>query len=430
MWTTDQRRIINWWRNGTELVCAAEGTVRSGKTVAMVYGLLDHTVNRPGYTGVLAGRTAGAVRRTLIPLIDSWCATLGYQATERRDPPRVLITGPGVNATLHVFGAPTRQSEAALRGITLDGALLDEAADMERGFVEEILARASQPHSKVGWTLNPSAPEHWIKRHYLDRHTETATLCVRCDLRDNPGLDPGYLDRLMALYGPGTLAARRRLGGEWVAASGLVWPQVGAALIAPPPTADAVRWLVGIDVAYSSVTHAVLVGQWRLEGRDVWWVTDEWRWDHATAGRMDDGAQTARIVERWAKYRPESWTVDPAAAAFLAVLRSRVGSRRARPAVTDVLDGVHLVGWWLGDRLFVSPRCVGLVGEMRSYRWDERAAERGEDRPEKVNDHGCDALRYAVYTSAVKDGGGAGSARLAAEGGRGVAHPQVAPTFN
>ena len=88
MWTTDQRRIINWWRNGTELVCAAEGTVRSGKTVAMVYGLLDHTVNRPGYTGVLAGRTAGAVRRraTVVswPRVREWKVESEIQKSEIR----------------------------------------------------------------------------------------------------------------------------------------------------------------------------------------------------------------------------------------------------------------------------------------------------------------------------------------------------------
>lgn len=37
-------------------------------------------------------------------------------------------------------------------------------------------------------------------------------------------------------------------------------------------------------------------------------------------------------------------------------------------------------------------------GEFQAYVWDEKAAERGEDKPAKVNDHCMDAVRYFVTT--------------------------------
>ena len=37
-----------------------------------------------------------------------------------------------------------------------------------------------------------------------------------------------------------------------------------------------------------------------------------------------------------------------------------------------------------------------LVAEIAGYVWDEKASERGEDKPVKFKDHTCDCLRYFV----------------------------------
>ena len=51
-----------------------------------------------------------------------------------------------------------------------------------------------------------------------------------------------------------------------------------------------------------------------------------------------------------------------------------------------------------GTRMINKENCKGLLGEMRSYVWDDKAAERGEEKPVKQKDHGPDALRYYCYT--------------------------------
>ena len=49
-------------------------------------------------------------------------------------------------------------------------------------------------------------------------------------------------------------------------------------------------------------------------------------------------------------------------------------------------------------RLYVSPGCVNLLAELESYCWKGgRTGQR--DETEKVNDHGPDALRYALVGS-------------------------------
>jgi phage terminase large subunit len=42
--------------------------------------------------------------------------------------------------------------------------------------------------------------------------------------------------------------------------------------------------------------------------------------------------------------------------------------------------------------------CVNTIREFGSYVWDKKAAERGEDKPVKFEDHCMDALRYYCMT--------------------------------
>ncbi len=48
--------------------------------------------------------------------------------------------------------------------------------------------------------------------------------------------------------------------------------------------------------------------------------------------------------------------------------------------------------------LVFSSSCVHTLEEFQAYVWDEKAGERGEDKPVKANDHAMDAMRYFVST--------------------------------
>ena len=50
-------------------------------------------------------------------------------------------------------------------------------------------------------------------------------------------------------------------------------------------------------------------------------------------------------------------------------------------------------------RIKVEKRCINIRREIDSYVWDEKAAQRGEERPVKENDHAMDALRYIIKTT-------------------------------
>ena len=88
--------------------------------------------------------------------------------------------------------------------------------------------------------------------------------------------------------------------------------------------------------------------------------------------------------------------VDTSAASFIQELRSR--GWVVKEADNEVLDGIRKTGaLFAKHQLLVNRRkCPGLIGELQSYVWDDKAAEKGEEKPVKQLDHGPDAIRYKV----------------------------------
>ena len=73
------------------------------------------------------------------------------------------------------------------------------------------------------------------------------------------------------------------------------------------------------------------------------------------------------------------------------------------PGDNSVLDGIRRTGALFQRRILkIHERCTGLIGELGSYVWDNKAAAAGTERPVKSLDHGPDALRYYVNTCLPK----------------------------
>ena len=92
--------------------------------------------------------------------------------------------------------------------------------------------------------------------------------------------------------------------------------------------------------------------------------------------------------------------IDPSAASFITLLSRREGFR-VQSANNDVLDGLRCTARAMRNGYIkISDKCENLIKEMQGYVWDDTAEE---DRPVKVADHLCDAMRYFVKTMHIAD---------------------------
>ena len=127
----------------------------------------------------------------------------------------------------------------------------------------------------------------------------------------------------------------------------------------------------------------------------------EYFWDSKAKGRQKTNSEFADDVQAFLEpYAIKCVYMDPSAEAFHLELRRR--GMHVVHANNDVLNGIsHTCSEMRKGNLFICAECKNTIRQIEGYVWDNKAAERGEDKPVKVEDDCCDALRYATYSHKV-----------------------------
>ena len=387
-------------------IVIADGVVRSGKTVAGLIGLFDHSrkyfANGRFLVGVYADNTwSGAIRRTK-QLYEAATGRAIYMNHKEMVVPSDL-GGPNIFARVTCKGI---DAVSRIQGDTIAGVFATEVVKFPEELLYEFGFRTTNvPGRKLIYDCNPEYEAHWFYQNYILRASEINALHLRFNEGDNPTMSRAAWEQIKRETPPGPMY-ERRINGVWCNAAGQVWPNICLAL---PPTQKKPRTLkVGIDVATSSVTHAVLVEEYV----DADYVIDEWRWDATKQGELHPAQQIEAMAGQFYGYANRigvpihKWVLDSGGqgASFAATLKQAKGSqvlsgqlKKAFKPKGSVLIGINHVAHRFNTRtLYISPHAKMTVKECQGYVWAERQADQGEDAPEKKDDHACDALRYLV----------------------------------
>jgi hypothetical protein len=130
------------------------------------------------------------------------------------------------------------------------------------------------------------------------------------------------------------------------------------------------------------------------DGR-LFWVTREYYWDSAVEMRQKTDAEyTEDLAQFIGPSRNAMVIIDPSAASFKAEMLKR--DIWHVDADNDVNEGIRITSMVLNQRLvrFCRQTTPKTIQEMQTYAWDAKAAQRGEEKPLKIHDHGPDAFRY------------------------------------
>lgn len=383
-----------------------EGAVRSGKTVGSIYSWFNFIRHAPASGElVMIGRTKETVYRNVIKVMQD-PSLFGELA-------KSVHYTPGANTavilgrTIHIIGANDIQSEAKIRGLTVAGALVDEITVLPKVMFQQLVARMSVTGARLFGTTNPDSPHHWLKTDWIDRRDNDIRV-FHFELDDNPYLDPAFVAYLKRQYTG--LWYRRFIKGLWVMAEGAIydmWDPRRHIVANIPRIAD---WLaVGIDYGTSNPFHALLIG---LGVDHRLYVASEYRYESKKQRRQLTDAEYSGQLRAWMRQiripgstvrgvDPRYIIVDPSATSFRVQLHE--DGITTWPADNTVLDGIRLVSTLLSGAqrpyLLVHASCRALIEEMAAYSWDEKAQAKGEDKPIKTADHGCDALRYGIKTT-------------------------------
>ena len=387
-WSPKQELVLELGGRGHWLTIVS-GPVRSGKSESALAGFLIWAgKNFRGHNFLIASKTMTQVRANLLPIAEKVARAAGVASRRRLGEKYIQI---GANK-FYLYDGQDEGSLEKLQGLTFAGAFVDELTVMPRSFFEEVIVRCSVAGRKIVATCNPEGPQHWLKTDYIDRAGDLDIEVIEFAMTDNPSLSANYVQTLIAsLTG---VFLRRRVYGEWAAASGMVYPQYQ---IEPPPDTPPYRYDWAVDHATSSVTHGIVFASWAEP--KVNFAIAEYRYDGRIDGQRSDAEQAADMFQRWAEFPPRVVWIDPHALSMRAEMRRHLGKRTVRDANNDVLPGIQATQSALASgRLRFSPAVPETIRELAAYGWDEAAAQTGVDRPRKADDHGMDATRYYVYS--------------------------------
>ncbi len=342
---------------------------------------------------IVAGKTANALRRNVLTPMFGILESFGIPWEHRRAEGCLVI---GDN-TYHLFGADTENAQDKLQGMTAAGAYADEAALFPRSFIDQMIGRCSVSGSRIFMNCNPKGAYHFIKTDFIDRAAEIGLYRLHFTMDDNLTLSP----EIRAWYSRQFAGVfyQQNVLGEWVSAEGAVYPMwddgANTYLDEDPLRYTGSRRFAAID--YGTANPCVF-----LDVRDdgsVFWITNEYYWDSAARRRQKTDAEYAEDLEAFlGGDRNVQIIIDPSAASLKAELRKR--GFRLRDAKNEVREGIAATAVLIGSRGVRVHRenCPCLLREIHTYLWDEKARQRGEERPVKEHDHAMDALRYLCHT--------------------------------
>ena len=389
-----QRQVLRFpYTRYDALIC--DGSVRSGKTSVMSLSFFlwaMSSFDRCAFA--FCGKSVGAVERNIVtPLLGVRYLQDHFLLRYNRGNHVILATRGNRENRFYLFGGKDESSAALIQGVTLAGVLLDEVALMPRSFVEQALARCSVAGSKLWFNCNPEGPEHWFRKEWIQKPQEHNALHLHFTMDDNPSLSEDTKERYRTMYSG--VFYQRYILGLWVMAEGIVYDMFDqtANIYHEPPVDMVDRSTRFIACDYGTTNPCVFLNIY--DDGAIIRVNDEYRWDSRAEHRQKTDEEYAND---FMEFMGRDWCtvyVDPSAASFIAALRRR--GVYVIEADNNVLDGIRRTSAQIQQRrLLIRDACVGLIDEMGTYRWDDKAAERGEEKPVKQSDHGPDALRYYV----------------------------------
>lgn len=380
----------------------AHGSVRSGKTVGTLFRFIHAVDQCPDSDIWMVGHSSDTIYQNAIRLLFespefaiykpfcSWAS--GKRQLKYKD------------KTIGTLGAKDEGAIGSFQGKTFSLCYCDEMTLYPESIIDMIDTRLSKPHSMGFASMNPSHPDHKIKK-WIDRAEsgDKNYYSLHFTLDDNPYVDEGYKQRIRdSLSG---LFYKRNYLGLWCLAEGAIFDFFDRKVhvLSKPPTA-AEYWISAID--YGSVNPfcclliGVSTGKYTQTGKRMW-VEKEYYYDPKVTGRQKVNSEFANDVYDFLEpYAVKNIYIDPSAAAMKLELQRK--GLHVVEADNDVENGIQtMTSEMKKGNLYVLTECKNTIREIESYVWDNKAAERGEDQPLKKNDHCCDALRYGIMTHKI-----------------------------
>ena len=335
-----QRQAMLWWampesKQYDAIVC--DGSVRSGKTMAMSIGFLIWSMrNFDRESFAFCGKTIDSLKRNVIQPLQKWMEGI-VQPKINLSKNYMDVQWLGHENRYYFFGGKDESSYTLVQGITLSGVLFDEVALMPKSFVDQAVARTlSEPEARYWFNCNPESAEHWFYKEWICNTRQKKALHLHFTMQDNPILSPEQIADAERLYTG--VFYNRYIKGLWCVAEGLIYPMFDKAVHVKSLPHPQGEWYVSVD--YGTL-NAFSAGLWCYDGTTAYRVA-EYYYSGREQKRQRTNTQYLQSIQQLTAGKSISAViVDPSAASFIAELRQ--AGFLVRKGKNDVVEGIRLL---------------------------------------------------------------------------------------
>lgn len=310
------------------------------------------------------------------------------------------------------------------KSLNLNAAYIDEASQVPEAAFTLLQSRLRGPHvRKIYATTNPEGhsflKRYFVQKQWADPEIKKDFFHVCAPSQDNNHLPEGYVGRLMKTWSKERI--ERDLMGNWDSFSGQIYTELDRRVHLIPKFDVPMEWtrFMSADHGYK---NPACFGWWavdydgnlylRKSFYKSGWIIEELCKGHKNTGEPG-------IIALSQGERPESLWIDPSIKAdrgkesdWQTYLDHLPTDWSMLPAQNDVQSGVDRVKQYLkldpvtgkpSLYIFDVPENKEVIEELFQYRWAEltpgqEMSRNAKEEPAKVNDHGCDMVRYAVMS--------------------------------
>lgn len=405
-----------------------EGAVRSSKSYTANDLAIREIQKLPPCDVLISGHSISSVARNVISeweeIIDPK-RTGVFKVVKKAKDEYLTINWRGLrDKKFYIRGGSKESDHKQIQGATFGFWYGDELTKHHKNFIDMARTRLSLDYSKAVLTMNPEGPRHHVKKDILDNESffeedeKGYSLMKRWTfyLTDNPSLSKRVIEEYKNSYSG--VFYQRYILSLWVSAEGVIYDffeENENYLIDIDDMPEAKYKAISIDYGTSNPTSFGLYGinprnhlrAWRERG---YYYNSRSEGEENKQLLQKTDSEIVADLEEFARGEKllKYIIVDPSASSLKVAIRrasrkidSPLKGVKVKDANNSVKDGIRFQADMLKNghyKIVKHPTNIQCIKDYFAYIWDERAQERGEDKPVKENDHTKDEERYLLMT--------------------------------
>ena len=397
----------NFITDSDAFINLAVGSIRSGKTIAAIITFLRFIQESPHSRFAMAGKTLGSLTRNVLDPMKGILRYYNISYDHRKfDKELDLIIG-GRKKTIVLYGIEKRGADEPIRGSTYAGCLLDEVTVMDDEGVRMMISRNSLPGSKIFMTCNPTNPNNFIHQEYVCNENGIKAGEIKVTnflLEDNQSLSSEYIRHVKSIYPEDSVFYKRNIQGMWVSGQGLIFDSFNTNnIFSGEVDLDYYDYLeIGSDYGTSTTTCYSLVGINEFDDHNEFDVICESGHDATRLNcSQTDVERVHDIIRLQDEYHLDDCNMfypsHDAGSLKAALEKTPEFIMDLQTFTPNTLECIQeMSSLFYQNYLRIHESCTETIQQLHGYEWDSKAAQRGEDKPVKKDDHYIDSMRAPI----------------------------------